>query len=88
MVYLKTKPVRELLLRYNTGTSYPVITDTDVLKLPLPLIDKQLQKKISELVSVSAQEKEKAKILLEKAKRAVEIFVEKDEKEALAYLQK
>ena len=86
MVYLKAKPIRELLLRYNTGTSYPVITDTDVLKLPLPLIDKTIQKKISELVSVSATERQRAKELLEKAKRAVEIFVEKDEKSASAYL--
>lgn len=87
MVYLKAKPIRELLLRYNTGTSYPVITDADVLKLPIPLIDKTVQKKISELVSVSAKERQEAKVLLEKAKRAVEIFVEQDEKEALVYLQ-
>lgn len=86
MVYLKAKPIRELLLRYNTGTSYPVITDSDVLKLSIPLIDKTVQKKISELVSVSATERQQAKALLEKAKRAVEIFVEKDEKEALKYL--
>jgi restriction endonuclease S subunit len=86
MVYLKAKPIRELLLRYNTGTSYPVITDSDVLKLPIPLIDKSVQKKISELVSVSAKERQEAKVLLEKAKRAVEIFVEKDEKEAMDFL--
>lgn len=87
MVYLKARPIRELLLRYNTGTSYPVITDVDVLKLPIPLIDKTLQKKISELVSVSAKEQQEAKVLLEKAKRAVEIFIEKDEVEALTYLR-
>lgn len=88
MVYLKARPIRELLLRYNTGTSYPVITDSDVLNLPIPLIDKTLQKKISDLVSVSAKERQEAKELLEKAKRAVEIFVEKDEKEALAFISK
>jgi type I restriction enzyme, S subunit len=86
MVYLKAKPIRELLLRYNTGTSYPVITDADVLRLPIPLIDKTLQKKISELVSVSAKEQQEATVRLEKAKRAVEIFIEKDEKTAFEYL--
>jgi hypothetical protein len=50
------------------------------------LIDKSVQKKISELVSVSAKERQEAKVLLEKAKRAVEIFVEKDEKEAMDFL--
>jgi restriction endonuclease S subunit len=87
MVYLKASPIRELLLRYNTGTSYPVITDGDVLKLLIPLIDKTVQKKISELVSMSAKERQEAKVLLEKAKRAVEIFIEKDEEEALKYLR-
>lgn len=86
MVYLKTQPIRELLLRYNTGTSYPVITDADVLKLPIPLIDKVLQKKISELVKVSATERQEAKMLLEKAKRTVEIFVEENEAVALDFL--
>ena len=86
MVYLKAKPIRELLLRYNTGTSYPVITDTDVLKLPIPLLDKALQKKISELVNISANERREAKQLLEKSKRAVEIFIEQDEKAALQIL--
>ena len=86
MVYLKAKPIRELLLRYNTGTSYPVITDSDVLKLPIPLIDKVMQKKISELVSVLAKERQEARVLLEKAKRAIEIFVEQDEAKALGSL--
>ncbi len=88
MVYLKARPIRELLLRYNTGTSYPVITDSDVLKLPIPLIDKAVQKKISELVSVSAKERQEAEELLEKAKRVIEIFIEKDEEEALSYLKR
>jgi len=88
MIYLKSKPIRELLLRYNTGTSYPVITDDDVLKLPIPLIDKTLQKKISQLVNTSAKERDEAKILIEKAKKAIEIFVEQDEKEALKCLNK
>ena len=83
MVYLKLKPIKELLLRYNTGTSYPTITDNDILKFPIPFVDKKIQKKISELVNMSAKEREKAKLLLEKVKVAIEIFIEQDEKEAL-----
>lgn len=86
MVYLKTKPIRELLLRYNTGTSYPVITDKDILQLPMPLVDNQVQKRIYELIKVSARARSEAKDLLEKAKHTVEIFVEQDEKQALAYI--
>jgi type I restriction enzyme S subunit len=86
MVYLKTKPIRDLLLRYNSGTSYPVITDSDVLKLPMPLIDRKSQKKISELVDISTKERQEAKLILEKAKQAVEIFIEKGENEAIKFL--
>jgi type I restriction enzyme S subunit len=86
MVYLKTEPIRELLLRYNTGTSYPVIIDNDILQLPIPLLDKNIQTKISELINTSSIAREQSKTLLEKAKRAVEIFIEQDEEKALEYL--
>jgi len=86
MVYLKTHPIRELLLRYNTGTSYPVITDSDILQLPIPIFEKSLQDKIAELVNLSVKEREESKVLLEKAKRAVEIFIEQNEDQALTYL--
>jgi len=88
MVYLKTRPIRELLLRYNTGTSYPTITDRDILQLPIPLIDAGIQKQIKEKIAQSHTERQEAKKLLEKAKRAVEIFIEQNEKQALAYLNK
>lgn len=86
MAYLKTQPIRELLLRYNTGTSYPTITDKDILQLPIPRVDDGIQKQIKEKVAQSHKERQEAKILLEKAKRAVEIFIEQDEKQALVYL--
>jgi len=86
MVYLKTEHIRELLLRYNTGTSYPVIIDNDILELPIPLLDKNIQARISELTNSSSIAREQSKTLLEKAKRAVEIFIEQDEAKALEYL--
>lgn len=86
MVYLKTEHIRELLLRYNTGTSYPVIIDGDILELPIPLFDRNIQAKISELINSSSIAREQSKTLLEKAKRAVEIFIEQDEEKALEYL--
>ncbi|MCX6717406.1 MAG: restriction endonuclease subunit S, partial [Candidatus Taylorbacteria bacterium] len=87
MVYLRLQPIKELLLRYNTGISYPTITDSDLLKLPVPLIDKKVQKKITELVISAKKQRLKAKELLEKAKLAVEVFIEKDEVEAFKILK-
>lgn len=86
MVYLKTQSIRELLLRYNTGTSYPVIIDNDILQLPIPLIEKSIQDKIAEYISTASKASKQSKHLLEKAKRAVEIFIEQDEEKALEYL--
>lgn len=87
-VYLKISFIRDLLLRYNTGTAYPTIVDADILNLPLPLVDRTVQEAITEKVKKCSKERAEAKELLEKAKRAVEIFIEKDEQEALEYLKK
>jgi len=85
-VYLKSSFIRELLLRYNTGTTYPTIIDADILNLPIPLVVQKVQDAITEKVKQCSKERAEAKELLEKAKRAVEIFIEKDEQEALKYL--
>ena len=85
-VYLKTPFIRDLLLRYNTGTTYPTIAYSHILNLPLPLVDRGVQGTITEKVKQCNKERAEAKALLEKAKRAVEIFIEKDEQEALKYL--
>lgn len=85
-VYLKSPFIRDLLLRYNTGTAYPTIVDTDILNLPLPLVDKGVQEAITEKIKQCSKERTEARELLGKAKRAVEIFIEKDEQEALKYL--
>ena len=42
-ILLRSKPYRELLLKYNSGTSYPVIKDEDIMSIPIPLIDKNKQ---------------------------------------------
>ncbi len=77
MVFLKTKPIKDLLLRYNCGTSYPVIKDEDILNLKIPLLSKETQEKISDLVKKSFESRKKSKELLEKAKRKVEEMIEK-----------
>lgn len=87
MVYLKTQPIRDLLLKFNTGTSYPVIIDSDVLQLPIPLVEKSIQDKIAGLVNTASKAREQSKQLLEKAKCVVEIFIEQDETKALEYLE-
>ncbi|MDD3145292.1 MAG: restriction endonuclease subunit S [Candidatus Gracilibacteria bacterium] len=85
-ILLKLNIYKELMLRYNCGASYPVIKDEDVLNLPISKIDIKVQEKIAELVKQSHISLDSSKQLLEKAKKSVEIFIEKDEKEAEEFL--
>jgi len=71
--------------KFYTGTSYPTLTDNDVLNLPLPLIEDKIQQKISQLIQQSFKARENAKELLEIAKRSVEIYIEEDENKGINY---
>jgi len=77
MIFLKTIFIKELLLRYNCGTSYPVIKDEDILNLKIPLIKPSIQKQISEKIQESHRLRKESKELLEEAKRKVEEEIEK-----------
>lgn len=82
MVFLRLKPLLDLSLKYNTGTSYPTITDDDILNLPLPKIDIGTQNLIKEKITEAYSAKKLSKSLLEIAKKGVEKAIEEDEKEA------
>ena len=85
-VLLRTNIYKELLLKYNVGTSYPVIKDDDVLNLVIPIIDISIQNRIVEKIKKSFLLKEESKRLLDLAKKAVEIAIEKDENEAVEFI--
>lgn len=78
-VLLRTKIYRELMLRYNVGTSYPVIKDEDILNLPLPIIDLEVQEKISAKIKESFALRRESENLLEQAKAEVEAAIENKE---------
>jgi restriction endonuclease S subunit len=59
-----------------------------VKRLLIPLLPPSIQQKIASLVQQSHEARKKAKELLEIAKKAVEIAIEKNEKEALDYILK
>ena len=61
----------------TTGTSYPTVTDGDVENIKIPILPKEIQKKISDLVWQSHETRKRAKELLEEAKRKVEEMIEK-----------
>lgn len=76
-VLLRTKVYKDWLLKWNVGTSYPVIKDEDILNLPIPLIPDKLQSVIAEKIQKSFDLRNQSKDLLEQAKRMVENEIEK-----------
>lgn len=76
-VLLRTKVYKDWLLKWNVGTSYPVIKDEDILNLPIPLIPDKIQTIIAEKIQESLDLRKESKDLLEQAKRMVENEIEK-----------
>jgi len=75
-VLLRTQIYKEWLLKWNVGSSYPVI-DEDILNLPIPMLQQETQKKIAELIQTSFALRQESKRLLEEAKMMVEHEIEK-----------
>ncbi len=75
------KPLLDFSLKFNTGTSYPTITDEDILNFPLPKFDFKIQEEIKKKITEMYETKKLSKSLLKIAKRGVEIAIEKDEEE-------
>lgn len=71
----------------NTGTSYPTLSDDDILDFPIPIPPKEKQTEIEQKVLESFNLRTRAKDLLEYAKRAVEIAIEQDEQTAIDWLE-
>ena len=71
----------------NTGTSYPTLSDDDILDFPIPILPKEKQAEIKQKVIESFNLRKRAKDLLEHAKRAVEIAIEQDEQAAIDSLK-
>ena len=86
-VLFRTALYKEWLLKYNVGTSYPVIKDDDVLDIPIPNFDDAIHTEISEKVRDSEELLKESHRLLECAKKAVEMAIEQDEAKAIEYLE-
>lgn len=84
---LRTDMYRDWLLQYNVGTSYPVIKDIDVLKMPIPVFEHDIQDLVADKIQESFSLRRKSKQLLEDAKRAVEIAIEQGEESAIIWLK-
>ncbi len=88
LAFLHSKPLLAWSLKPNTGTSYPVIIDDDILNLSIPILPKEKQTEIQQKVTESFALRKQSKHLLECAKKAVEMAIEQDEQTAIKWLKK
>jgi type I restriction enzyme, S subunit len=86
LILFKSNPIQALLKQNCSGTILTAINKTEFLNIPIPLIDKDVQKEIQEKLKESISQREKSESLLEIAKRAVEIAIEVDEPSAERYI--
>ena len=84
---LRTPIYLDWMLKFNVGTSYPVINDEDIMMLPIPLVKKEVQDEIASYIQKSQEYSKKAKELLQNSVKAVEIAIDKDEETAQNFLE-
>ena len=87
-IFMKSILGQSLLKKGCSGTILAAIGEDEISQLPLPLLEAGLQKKINNKVSQAALAHQHSKNLLQTAKRAVEIAIEKGETKAKAWLEK
>jgi restriction endonuclease S subunit len=74
--------------RMSGGAVIAHLKPDSAMQIKIPMLSEKKQEELAGKVLEALRLRKEAKELLEKARRAVEIFVEQDEKSALAYLNK
>lgn len=72
--------------RMSGGAIIAHLKPESAMQINIPILSQSKQDELGNMVIQSQQKRNEAKKLLEKAKRAVEIFIEQDEEKALAFL--
>ncbi|MFT5602663.1 MAG: type I restriction enzyme S subunit [Flavobacteriales bacterium] len=87
LTYLKLPVFCELMDLHTSASLYPAISEKDIMSLPIPLIDKNVQEDIKLLITSSREFKKQAFDIFSATKKAVEIAIENNEEQAIKYLK-
>jgi len=85
-LYFNTRPNRALMNRISGGSVQPLVTQTSIKSLPIPVLGITFQKLLAEKISSSFKLKTQSKQLLEIAKTGVERAIEDDEEGAIDWM--
>lgn len=87
LVLFKCELMQALMKQRCSGSILAGITKDELLSMPLPRIDENVQSEIAVKVQRSFELRDRSKQLLENAKQAVELAIEQGEDAALAWLK-
>ena len=87
LVLFKSEPIQALMKQRCSGTILTAISKDELLSMPLPMIDGDIQKEIAVKVQEAFTLRKQSKQLLEYAKQAVEMAIEQGEDVVLAWLK-
>lgn len=87
LVLFKSEVIQALMKQRCSGTILSGITKEDLLSMPLPKVDENLQKAIAAKIQESFDLRNQSKRLLEHAKQAVEMAIEQGENVAQTWLK-
>jgi restriction endonuclease S subunit len=85
--YFSSRPNLELLYKISGGSVQPLVTQTSIKELLVPLFTNQVQKAAYSKIMKSLELQKASYALLDCAKLAVEIAIDRNEAEALKYLK-
>ena len=88
LTYLRLPLICELLDLHTSASMYPAISEQDMLRIPFRRIESPYEDKIIQCIQNAYRARNDARLLLVRAKRAVEIAIEQSEAAALEYLNK
>ena len=87
LVLFKNRAFQQILKQNCSGTILTAINKDEFLNIIIPIIEIPTQTKIEEKIKKSFELKENSKQLLDLAKRAVELAIEKNEDEAMNFIE-
>ena len=87
LILLKSPIGQEQLRKGCSGTILTAINKNEIGKIVLPIVNSRIQHQIQQKILESFNLRKQSKHLLECAKKAVEITIEKDEKIAMEWLE-
>lgn len=87
LTYLRLPAVCELMDLHTSASLYPAISERDILRLPIPKIDKATTESITQSIRAAHAARQEAQSLLERAKSAVETAIEQGEAAGMDFLK-